>query len=110
MTTEAIAALVGSFGIPYAYHHFSEDSGQEPPFAVFYFEESADMYADDANYQNIMNLSIEVYTDNKDFALEKTVETALKGAGLTWTKTESYLDDEQMYEELYETTVIITEE
>lgn len=110
MTTAEVASLVESFGIPYAYHHFDESTGQQPPFAVFYFENSADMYADDANYQNILNLNIEVYTDNKDFDLESAVETALKGAGLTWVKTESYIDDQKMYEELYETTVVITEE
>lgn len=110
MTTEAVAALVGTFGIPYAYHHFDESTGQQPPFAVFYFENSADMYADNANYQNILNLSIEIYTENKDFDLERTVENALKGAGLTWVKTESYIDSEKMYEELYETEVLITEE
>lgn len=110
MTYQEIAELLASVGIPTAYYQFPEDTGQEPPFICFYYGPSADMYADDSNYQKIDNLSIELYTDNKDFDLEKRLETVLKGADLTWTREETYIDTERMYEVIYSVEVIIKEE
>ena len=50
-------------------------------------------------------MNLELYTDQKDFKLEKRVEQVLSEAGLYWDKTESFLDEEQMYEVLYEMEV-----
>ncbi len=110
MTYQEIAELLASVGIPTAYYQFPEDTGQEPPFICFYYASSADMYADNSNYQKIDNLSIELYTDNKDFELESALENVLKGAGLTWTREETYIDTERMYEVIYSVEVIIKEE
>lgn len=109
MTYQNIATMLNSVGIPTAYHHFDEGSGQEPPFICFFYESSADMYADDSNYQKIENLVVELYTDNKDFALEQRLESVLRAAGLTWSRDETYISTERMYEVVYNTVVIITE-
>lgn len=109
MTYQNIATMLNSVGIPTAYHHFDEGSGQEPPFICFFYESSADMYADDSNYQKIENLVVELYTDNKDFALEQRLESVLRDAGLTWSRDETYISTERMYEVIYNIVVIITE-
>lgn len=109
MTYQNIATVLNSVGIPTAYHHFDEGSGQEPPFICFFYESSADMYADDSNYQKIENLVVELYTDNKDFALEQRLESVLRDAGLTWSRDETYISTERMYEVIYNIVVIITE-
>lgn len=109
MTYQSIATMLNSVGIPTAYHHFDERSGQEPPFICFFYESSADMYADDSNYQKIENLVVELYTDNKDFALEQRLESVLRAAGLTWSRDETYISTERMYEVVYNIVVIITE-
>lgn len=109
MTYQNIATMLNSVGIPTAYHHFDEGSGQEPPFICFFYESSADMYADDSNYQKIENLVVELYTDNKDFALEQRLESVLRDAGLTWSRDETYISTERMYEVVYNIVVIITE-
>lgn len=109
MTYQNIATMLNSVGIPTAYHHFAEGSGQEPPFICFFYESSADMYADDSNYQKIENLVVELYTDNKDFALEQRLESVLRDAGLTWSRDETYISTERMYEVIYNIVVIITE-
>ena len=109
MTYQNIATMLNSVGIPTAYHHFDEGSGQEPPFICFFYESSADMYADDSNYQKIENLVVELYTDNKDFALEQRLESVLMDAGLTWSRDETYISTERMYEVVYNIVVIITE-
>ena len=53
---------------------------------------------------------VELYTENKDFALEQKVEEALTNAGLVYTKDDEFLDDERMHEAIYETEIVITEE
>lgn len=109
MTYQNVATMLNSVGIPTAYHHFDKGSGQEPPFICFFYESSADMYADDSNYQKIENLVVELYTDNKDFALEQRLEGVLRDAGLTWSRDETYISTERMYEVVYNIVVIITE-
>lgn len=109
MTYNQIASIIASVGVPYAYHHFPDGTGQDTPFICFFYPQSDDFAADDTNYQRINQLTVELYTDNKDFALEKQVEDALTGAGLVWTKEEDYIDEERMYLASYLTEVIINE-
>lgn len=110
MTYKEIAQMVASFDLPYAYYQFPEGTEQACPFICFYFENSADFMADNENYQRIRPLTIELYTDNKDFSLENTIEAALAANGLSYTREESYLSSEQMYMVTYMTEIIITEE
>lgn len=113
MTYKEVADMIEGIGIPFAYDHFPENDPTQPapapPFICFYFQGSSDMAADDTNYQRIRALTLELYTDNKDFAMEETVETALNGAGLVFSRTEVYIDSERMYMVTYSTEIIITE-
>ena len=77
MTYKEVNLMVASIGKPYAYYQFPEGTDTAPPFICFYFDSSSDLAADNTNYQRIRPLVIELYTDNKDFALEETVETTL---------------------------------
>ena len=49
-----------------------------------------------------------MYTDNKDFALEKTVQDALNAAGIVYERAEEYIDTESMYQITFESEVVIT--
>ena len=109
MTYKQIADMVAGVGVPYAYHHFPEHTGQMPPFICFYFPNNEDLIADNCNYSRINALTVELYTDNKDFALEQAVEAAFSGAGLVWKKEEFYINEERMYLESYDTEVLIDE-
>lgn len=110
MTYSEVAALAASIGIPSAYYQFEEGTKVAPPFLCFLFPDSADFFADDSNYQKAERCVFELYTDAKDFALEKTVEDALTEAGLTYTHSETHLDSERMHMVTYDFTVVITEE
>ena len=110
MTYQQINTLIAGIGIPYAYYSFEEGTAEAPPFLCFYYTENNDLAADNTNYGKIEHLIIELYTDTKDFALEKTVETALNAAGLVYTRDETYLSSERMYMEVFEADVCITEE
>lgn len=104
----------GAGTIPCAYRMFPADDPSnpppQPPFLVYYYEGSDDLMADNTNYQTIRPLTVELYTDNKDFALEKAVEDTLTANDMPFTRNESYIKSERMYMVSFETEVIITEE
>lgn len=109
MTYRQVAEMVSSIGVPFAYYQFPNNSGIAPPFVCFYFDSSNDFAADNTNYQRIRPLSLELYTDNKDFTLEQTVENVLNQHGLVYSREETYLDSERMYMVTFMTEIIITE-
>lgn len=109
MTYRQVAEMVSSIGVPFAYYQFPNNTGIAPPFVCFYFDSSNDFAADNTNYQRIRPLSIELYTDNKDFTLEQTVENVLNQNGLVYSREETFLDSERMYMVTFMTEIIITE-
>lgn len=109
MTYKQIASMVSSIGLPYAYYQFPEGTAQAPPFVVFFYADTDDVFADDTNYQRIATLNIELYTSEKDFSTESTVEQILKNNNLTYYKEENYIDSEQMWQIAYEMEVMINE-
>ena len=110
MTRTEVAAMINSTGLPYAYYQFTNDTAKPPPFICFYYESSNDLMADNSNYQKIERLVVELYTAEKDFSQEAAVESAFASYGLTWARSEQYLDDERMMVQVYDIDVIITEE
>ena len=110
MTYKEVAQLAASFGIPSAYYQFEDGTVTAPPFLCFIFPNSTDFYADGENYQKVEKCTFELYTDYKDFTLESTVEDGLKAAGLTYTRSETYIDSERMHLTTYDFDVVITKE
>ena len=111
MTYEQIDDMIGSVGLPYAYDHFDKDDVNRPagpPFIAFLYPQNNDPAFDDRNYVQIEQLQIELYTDNKDFGLEATVESTLSSYGMVWTRDEEWIESERMLEVVYEMDVVIT--
>lgn len=104
---QKIADMIDEIGIPYAYYEFPDGTEQAPPFICFLFPESTDLYADDSNYVRKRRLVVELYTDDKDFALEATVEAKLAKYGLTFAKAENHIASERMWQISYEMEVIL---
>ena len=109
MTYQEIATMVASIGVPFAYYQFPNGTAVSCPFVCFYFPYSNDLAADNTNYQRIRPLVLELYTDNKDFTLEQTVENILNQNGLVYSREETFLDSEKMYMVTFQTNIIITE-
>ena len=109
MTYAEVSNMVQSIGLPFAYYQFPEGTDQACPFVCFFFENSNDLAADNTNYQRIRPLSIELYTDNKDFELEETVETTLNSYGLVYSREETHLNSERMYMVTFRTEIVVTE-
>lgn len=107
MTYADVSNMIGAIGLPYAYDHFTDETGRELPFICFIFPETDDFIADNKNYTKIRRLQIELYTENKDFDLEASVESALEAAGLTYNANGGFLNGERMYMQTYNTEVLI---
>ena len=108
MTYKEVSTMVKSIGLPYAYYQFPEGTAEAPPFICFFWSEDNDLKADNINYQKIERLNIELYTDNKDYENEATIETVLTNNSVVWSKSETYIDSERLYMVLYEADVIVT--
>lgn len=93
--------------LPMAYYQFPIDEAPDLPYLVYYYDENNDMIADNKNYADISSLTIELYTRTKSFDLEDTVEAVLKENNIVYDKSESFIDDELMYQITYESEVII---
>jgi len=105
MTTQEVAAMIASVGLPNAYDHF--DSPQTPPFVCFLYSGNDPFTADDRNYVQIEGLTIELYADNKDFVHERAIEEALNANDLPFDKDCTYLSDERLYMTTYTMEVLI---
>lgn len=101
MTREEIAIMVGSIGLPYRMHAFSE--AVEPPYICYDFlnpetEESADNRVWSRNEP----VQIELYTKKRDFELEKQITDVLDEHGIDWEIDHTWLDSEKMHETILE--------
>ena len=112
MTYLEFATMVGSVPlgdgfVPYAYYQFTQDTAKEPPFICYYFTGDNDFGADNINYQAIRQAVVELYTNQKDFALEAAVENILTANEMRYTKSETFIDSEQMHMTVYNMEVVI---
>ena len=75
-----------------AYNHFTEP--QELPYAAYLVNRSS-TGADDMHNLIQVNATIELYSENRDFALENEILKAFEDVEVDTMET--YLDDEKMY-------------
>lgn len=105
MTYDDITNMLKEAGLPLAYDHFAEGESPEPPFLIFLFPGSDNMFADNGVYFKISQLNMELYTDKKDLELEEKLEDILTAHEIPWEKSEVWIDSEKMYEVLYQTEI-----
>lgn len=107
MKRTEIIEMLKSLGLPVVYYQWEENQVPALPYIVYYFPSMEPEAADDANYASIYQLNVELYTKNKDFETEDTLDAVLTGGGMTFRKEESYINSERMYEVLYMMEVLI---
>ena len=105
MTYEQIAEMMEEMGLPFAYHHYAEGESPAPPFLLFLSPRENPFSADNVAYFSCKQLDIELYTDKKLPELEEQVESVLSQHEIYYTKTETFIDSEKLYEVLYEMEV-----
>lgn len=107
MTYAEIADLISSTGLPCVYHHWEKGKAPPLPYLVFYYDSRSDFKADNRNYQKIVSVTLELYSERKNFAAEETVEAVLEKNGIPYTKEETYIESECMFENIYEFEVLL---
>lgn len=106
MTLEEIGNMLDETELPNAYDHFAEGESPEPPFLVFLLPGSNHFGADGKVYRKITELDIELYTDYKDPDTEALLEDVLDAHDIYYTKDETYIESERLYEVIYSTEVL----
>lgn len=107
MTFREITDALASTGFPVVYMAWPEKEVPPLPYICYYYPSMDPEVADNTHYAQIYTLNVELYTKNKDFSVESTVESVLLDAGMVFTKEETFLSDENMYEVLYMMEVVI---
>lgn len=105
MSYEEINEMMLEMGLPFAYHHFAEGESPKPPFLIFLSPGEHTFGADNLMYHSFKKLDIELYTNEKSPETEEKVEEILFQHNIYYTKTETWIASEEMYEVLYETEV-----
>jgi len=106
MSYDDICNLVEEIGLPNAYNHFAEGESPDPPFVLFLLPGTNNFMADGEVYQQVTEVSIELYTDRKDPSLERRVECVLAAHDIPWDKTETWIESEKWYEVRYAMDVL----
>ena len=108
MTSEQIEQMLKELGVPFKYHHFTQKEMEDVhlPIVVRLVPDTDNFFADGKTYHKIRKLDIELYTDEKDWALEQKLEDILDKYEIAWQQTASeWIQSEQMWESLYEMEV-----
>lgn len=106
MEHKDIYDLLKTLEIPVAYDHFVTEKNTpapEPPF-IAYRESSPEIFkADGKAYYRPYNYDIELVTEKKDVALEKTIEDLLTENNIPYDKSDEVWDEEEkIYHNFYE--------
>lgn len=107
MKLKELYTLLETSGIPFAYYQWERGGAPPPPFGVYFLPESDFVYADDSVYFPRYSLVIEIYTKQKDPTIERKIETLLEENDFVYSKYESYIESEEVYQIRYNTEVII---
>lgn len=107
MTPSEVKIMVEELGIPSTYYQFADNTELAPPFVCYFFTPSNDLSADNINYVRVEKLNIELYTDVKDFDLEKQLEQILAEHEIFFAKEETNIDSERMHETIYTSDIIL---
>lgn len=96
---QELYTILKSTGLPVAYGSFREPTSL--PFITYQYNSSNDVYLDNKNAVTKGIWQVELYTEEKNRALEKELENTFRESGLTYTKYEAWIDDEKMWQEVY---------
>lgn len=98
---DELVNMIQEMDIPFAYNHFAEGEALEPPFICFLLPGTDNFSADGIVYFKINEVHIELYTDVKSPVIENKVEAVLDKHGIFYNKTETWIEDEKLYEVLF---------
>lgn len=102
-----ISQMAEQIGCDYHYYDDGERDVIKTPYLLFDYPNRDDVHADDKNYAKIQTLSIEYDSTGKDFVAESIIEDILDEHDLTYTKEDTRAENQNVYEVMYTTEVVI---
>lgn len=106
MTLAELRILLDIMEIPVKYRAFKVGEAPSLPYILFYVDNNeGSLKADNYNYAKVQNVTIELYSEEKDIDLEGKIESILDSNHIEYDSYETYLDTEDMYEVAYEITI-----
>lgn len=109
MKLSDIIDILTSIGIPVAYNHFV--SRQEPPYLVYYVENSDNFCADNKVMSENLTVMIELYTKTKNLQLEKQLKDLLTDNEFPYELIgESFIESDNVYQIMYEINVMAVQD
>lgn len=107
MNYTEVKTMLESTGLPVCYYQWVNGTAPDLPYICYYFPNNNPETADNKIHHKIEALAVELYTESKDFATEQLVESVLDTYELPYSRSEQYIEDENMYEVLFEMEVPI---
>ncbi|WP_226619871.1 hypothetical protein [Cytobacillus firmus] len=101
--------LLDQTGYPVAYFQFKTTESTpapSPPFLVYYTPSTSNFKADNKVYSKITNITVELYTNYKNLAIEQTLESLFEANDLAWEADEVWIESEQLFQRIYDIGVI----
>lgn len=104
MTLSELNTILNQTGLPVAYAYFPDDERVKPPCITYEVAYSQNFGADNKVYSPFTNVDVFLYQKTKG-AAEAALEDVLDAAEIFWDKTETYLNDEKVYQTIYEVKI-----
>lgn len=105
MTADELKTLLAGTGLPVTYLSWPTSSAPALPWIAFAERGTKNFEADGIVYYVIRAYSVAFCSKTKDAVNEAKIESVFKSHGIPWEKTTTHLDDEQVYETIYEIEV-----
>ena len=77
MTLPELKKKLDTLGLPVVYHHWAVGQAPPLPYLIYYADEDNNFFADDIVYSDGYAVTIEIYSQKKDLALETKVKNLL---------------------------------
>ena len=105
MKINKLKSILESLKIPVAYHHFNQKT--KVPNLIYYIRDTENFCADNMVLIENATIVIELYSTKKDVKLERQLKDILINNELPYDLIgESFIEEEKVYQTIYEINVI----
>ena len=103
--TDAVHAIQ-STGTPVVSVRWPKGTTKTPPYVCWLLGPTDNAYGDNKVLTVIGRYDFELYADQRNLALERSIEAAFDAAGIAWAKSGAYVEAEDLVETIYSTDLI----
>ena len=105
-TLDELCGVIGAIGLPWTNTEWTRDDDAQLPYIVLKKTGGTAHGANDATWCVVAEYDIELYTERRDYALERTVTDALDDAGIYFSDGGAWpIPSEGMHEAVITVTV-----